>query len=66
MFSNRLSHVFDLRGASMTIDTGYSTNMVAVHQGCRSIQSGDLDISVVIASCAILNPDMSIAMSNLG
>ncbi|PBP25422.1 hypothetical protein BUE80_DR003887 [Diplocarpon rosae] len=58
MLSNRVSHFFDLRGPSMTIDTGCSTGMVAVHQACRSIQSGDSDIAVVGASAVLLNPDI--------
>lgn len=65
MFSNRISHFFDLKGASMTIDTGCSTGMVALHQACRNIQSGDSDISIVCSASILLNPDMFLAMSAL-
>lgn len=39
--SNRISYVLDLRGPSMSIDTACSSSMVAFHQGCRSILSGE-------------------------
>jgi len=65
-FSNRISHFFNFKGASMTIDTGCSTSLVALHQACRSIQSRDSDISIVGSACAILDPDMFIAMSTQG
>jgi acyl transferase domain-containing protein len=49
----------------MTIDTGCSSGLVALHQACQSILSGDSDMSVVGASSTILNPDLYIAMSTL-
>lgn len=66
MLSNRISHFYDLQGASMSIDTGCSGSMVALHQACRSIWSGDSDVSVVAGADALLNQDSFIAMSTLG
>ena len=65
MLSNRVSHFYDLQGPSMSIDTGCSAGLVALHQGCRSIQSGESELSIVGASTTILNPDLYIAMSML-
>lgn len=39
--ANRLSYFFDLHGPSMAIDTGCSSSLVAFHQACRSIVSGE-------------------------
>ncbi|KAI1427682.1 polyketide synthase [Xylaria sp. FL1777] len=64
MLSNRVSHFFDLHGPSMAIDTGDSSGLVCLHQGCRSIALGESEISIVAASNAILSPDLYIALSN--
>jgi phthiocerol/phenolphthiocerol synthesis type-I polyketide synthase C len=39
--ANRISYAFDLHGPSMAIDTACSSSMVAFHQACRSILSGE-------------------------
>lgn len=39
--ANRISYFFDLCGPSMALDTACSSSMVAVHQACRSILSGE-------------------------
>jgi len=39
--ANRLSYCFDLRGPSMAIDTACSSALVAFHQACCSILSGE-------------------------
>lgn len=66
MFSNRVSHFYDFQGASMSIDTGCSAALAALHQACQTIRSGESEVSIVGASNAILNPDIYIAMSTLG
>lgn len=66
LMANRLSYVYDWRGASMAIDTGCSASMVALHQACQTLWSRDSDVSVVAGVNALLNPDMFIAMASLG
>ncbi|KAK3683390.1 hypothetical protein B0T22DRAFT_430696 [Podospora appendiculata] len=66
MASNRVSHFFNLAGPSMTIDTGCSTALTAIHQGCQSLITGDASMSVVCASNLLLNPDYFVSMSSLG
>ena len=39
--ANRISYIFDLCGPSMAIDTACSSSMVAFHQACRSILTGE-------------------------
>ncbi|EKG11419.1 Beta-ketoacyl synthase [Macrophomina phaseolina MS6] len=65
MASNRLSHYFDLRGASMSIDTGCSTTMTALHQACNDLRNHESSMSVVSGGNLILNPDMFITMSSV-
>lgn len=66
MISNRVSHFFDLRGPSMTVDTGCSTSLTALHLGCQSLRAGDADMSIVTAANMLINPDNFIILSSLG
>ncbi|WYZ36244.1 hypothetical protein EsH8_XI_000127 [Colletotrichum jinshuiense] len=66
MASNRISHFFDFKGASMTIDTGCSTTLVALHQAVQSLRSGECDMSIVGGSNLLLNPDNFKTMGSLG
>ncbi|KAJ4343988.1 hypothetical protein N0V95_006473 [Ascochyta clinopodiicola] len=65
MASNRLSHYFDLRGASMSIDTGCSTTLTALHQACNDLRNHESTMSVVSGANLMLNPDMFITMSSI-
>jgi phthiocerol/phenolphthiocerol synthesis type-I polyketide synthase C len=47
VLSNRISHVFDLRGPSLTIDTACSSSLVALHQAAEAIRSGRIDTAIV-------------------
>jgi acyl transferase domain-containing protein len=66
MLSNRISYWLDLKGPSVTVDTACSTSLVALHQGCQSLITGESKLSIVGGLNLILNPDMMIGMSNLG
>lgn len=66
MLANRISHFYDLRGPSMPLDTGCSAGLVALHQGCRSIWSGESDTSIIGGSNLLLNQDSFIGMSTMG
>lgn len=65
-FASRISHFFDLRGQSISLDTACSSGVVALHQGCQSIWSGQSSMSIVGASSLILGQDLFISMSTLG
>ncbi|KAI0438185.1 ketoacyl-synt-domain-containing protein [Xylaria telfairii] len=65
ILSNRISHTFDLRGPSMTIDTACSGGLVALHQACLSLLNGESDAAIVAAANLTLSPDHYIGMSNL-
>ncbi|KAL4803093.1 hypothetical protein BDV18DRAFT_163154 [Aspergillus unguis] len=66
MYSNRISHFFDLRGPSFTLDTGCSGGLVALHQGVNSLRSGESDMAFVCGANLFLNPDMFKALSSVG
>ncbi|GAW26266.1 putative polyketide synthase [Rosellinia necatrix] len=57
ILSNRISHTFDFRGPSMTIDTACSGGLVALHQACIGLLNGESDAAVVAAANLTLSPD---------
>lgn len=66
MIANRISHFFDLRGPSITVDTACSTAMAALHVACQTLQSGDADMAVVGGTNLLLHPGAAIGLSTLG
>ncbi len=42
----RVSHVFDLKGPSVNIQTACSTSLVAVHFAVRALRAGDCDMAL--------------------
>jgi acyl transferase domain-containing protein/surfactin synthase thioesterase subunit/NADPH-dependent curcumin reductase CurA/NADP-dependent 3-hydroxy acid dehydrogenase YdfG len=64
--ANRVSHQFDLRGPSVTLDTACSGSLVALHLACQSIWTGEADGAVAGGVNAILRPESSIMMSKAG
>lgn len=66
MASNRISHFFDLRAASMTLDTGCSTALVALHQAVLGLRAREADMSIVSGCNLMLAPDLFKVFSSLG
>lgn len=44
--STRVSHVFDLTGPSINVQTACSTSLVAIHMACQSLNSGESDMAL--------------------
>ncbi|WP_366914608.1 beta-ketoacyl synthase N-terminal-like domain-containing protein [Roseovarius sp.] len=44
--TTRVSHVFDLKGPSVNIQTACSTSLVAVHYACEALRSGQCDMAL--------------------
>lgn len=66
MSSNRISHFFDFRGASMTLETGCSTTLVALHQAVQTLRNREANMSMVTGANVMLNPDTFKAIGSLG
>ncbi|MEV7289286.1 beta-ketoacyl synthase N-terminal-like domain-containing protein, partial [Streptomyces sp. NPDC093252] len=47
IIANRLSHFLRVHGPSMTVDTGQSSSLVAVHLAAESLRRGESDAAVV-------------------
>ena len=65
LLSNRISHWFDLRGPSVTLDTACSASMVALHLACDCLRKGDSKMAIVSGANIMLDPDIMLALSTL-
>ena len=63
--SGRISYALGLRGPSLTIDTACSSSLVAVHLAVQSIRSGESQIALAGGANIILQPQISIAYSQV-
>ncbi|CEJ62150.1 hypothetical protein PMG11_10658 [Penicillium brasilianum] len=66
ILSNRISHCFNLKGPSMSIDTGCSGSLVAVDAACRYISSGDINMAIVAAANLFLSPEHLMNEGSMG
>lgn len=66
MLANRLSHAFDLRGPSLTVDTACSASLVALHLASQAIWNGECSHALVGGVNVMLAPNMTIAESKGG
>ncbi|MFC0268651.1 type I polyketide synthase [Kushneria aurantia] len=64
--SNRISYLFDLRGPSLSLDTACSSAMVAFHQACQAIRSGETDMALTGGVSLHLHPFGFIIFSRAG
>lgn len=64
--ANRISHFFDLRGTSFTLDTGCSGGIVALHQAVLGLRAREADMAVVSGCNLMLSPDQFKMFSSLG
>ncbi len=44
--STRVSHVFDLKGPSINLQTACSTSLVAIHYACQALRTGEIDMAL--------------------
>jgi acyl transferase domain-containing protein/thioesterase domain-containing protein len=44
--STRVSHIFDLKGPSINLQTACSTSLVAIHYACQALRAGEIDMGI--------------------
>ncbi|KAF5643482.1 polyketide synthase [Fusarium tjaetaba] len=66
IMSNRISHVFNLHGPSLSVDTACSPSIYAFHQAIKAIKAGDCDSAIVASANLILTPEPHIAAAKSG
>jgi polyketide synthase 12/myxalamid-type polyketide synthase MxaF len=62
----RVSYRFGLRGPSLTVNTGCSSGLVAVHLACQSLRSGESSIALAGGVNLMLAPHSAVAMARFG
>ena len=62
--ANRLSYILNLRGPSVLLETACSSSLVALHFACRSLQSGESNLSLVGGVSLMLSPEPFITYSH--
>jgi microcystin synthetase protein McyE len=64
--AGRLSYFLNLRGPCMSIDAACASSLVAIHQGIRSLRNNECELALVGGVNLILNPAITINLSQSG
>jgi acyl transferase domain-containing protein/NADPH-dependent curcumin reductase CurA/acyl carrier protein/short-subunit dehydrogenase len=66
IISARIAYTLGLQGPALTINTACSSALVAVHQACHSLRSGESTVALAGGVHLVLAPESSIAMTKFG
>ncbi len=66
VLSNRISHLFDFHGPSVTLDTACSSSLIAVHQAVSAIRYAECDLAVAGGVNALLSPRLFLSFAKAG
>lgn len=65
VLSGRISYFYNLKGPSITLNTGCSTSLAALNMACDSILSGNCNMALVGGVTLALIPDFYILLSQM-
>ncbi|SHN08502.1 pimaricinolide synthase PimS1 [Actinacidiphila paucisporea] len=66
MAANRLSYALGLNGPSLTVDTGQSSSLVAVHLAVQSLRGGECDLAIAGGASLMVAPDADSGLAEMG
>ncbi|KAL4734420.1 hypothetical protein BDV11DRAFT_174769 [Aspergillus similis] len=64
--SSYIAWNLDLRGPTMSIETACSASMVALHEACQALYSGECSSAIVGGANLILTPTLHMSLSSSG
>ncbi|MGW2489077.1 beta-ketoacyl synthase N-terminal-like domain-containing protein, partial [Streptomyces sp. NPDC001606] len=64
--ANRLSYVLGLRGPSLTVDSGQSSSLTAVHLACESLRTGESRVALAGGVNLDLVPESALTVAEFG
>ncbi|MEU5959446.1 beta-ketoacyl synthase N-terminal-like domain-containing protein, partial [Streptomyces sp. NPDC047525] len=64
--AGRLAYSFDLNGPVSTVNSACSSSLLAVHQACQSLRTGECDTAVAGGVSLLITPDISVFLSQAG
>ncbi|KAI0877961.1 polyketide synthase-like protein [Hypoxylon argillaceum] len=66
MLANRISHVFNLHGPSLTLDTACSSSIYCLNLAVAALKAGDCDGALVASSNLVMTPNSHVAAMKAG
>jgi acyl transferase domain-containing protein/non-ribosomal peptide synthetase component F len=66
IIAGRVSYWLDAHGPSLTVNTGCSSSLVAVHLAAESVRRGESALAIAGGVNLLLSPETTVGMSKLG
>ncbi|KAJ0417858.1 polyketide synthase 2 [Aspergillus carlsbadensis] len=57
LLANRLSHFFNIKGPSITVDTACSGSLIGLDMACQALRVGTVEMAIVAAANLYLSPE---------